>query len=163
MRLVAMIRSNKTRFAVLGILSITAASGYDIKKTMEKCTNHFWGEGDGSIYPVLKQLLKEEMVTCKLGNTESDKPKKTYTITKKGKIELKKWLDEDPVLFQSRNELMLKVFFGANLNSDVTVKHIEKFRRQVKKNLDYYNETAKKMRKNYLSGHDLYQYLTLQA
>jgi len=163
MRSVAMIRSNKTRFAVLGILSINASSGYDIKKTMEKCTNHFWREGDGSIYPVLKQLLKEEMVTCKLGNEASDKPKKIYTITKKGKIELKEWLDEDPVLFQSRNELMLKVFFGANLNSDVTVNHIKKFRRQVKSNLDYYKEIAKNKIENNLSGHDLYQYLTLQA
>jgi PadR family transcriptional regulator, regulatory protein AphA len=163
MRPVTMIRSNKTRFAVLGILSINTASGYDIKKTMEKCTNHFWREGDGSIYPVLKQLLKEEMVTCKLGNEESDKPKKIYTITKKGQLELKKWLDEDPALFQSRNELMLKVFFGANMSPDVTVNHIEKFRHQVKKNLDYYKETAEKMSANKLSGHKLYQYLTLKA
>lgn len=158
-----MIRSNKTRFAVLGILSIDASSGYDIKKMMEKRTNHFWREGDGSIYPVLKQLLKEEMVTYKLGNAESDKPKKIYTITKKGKIELRKWLDEDPVLLQSRNELLLKVFFGANMSSDITVNHIQKFRQQVKDNLNCYNETSKKMKKNKLSGHDLYQYLTLQA
>ncbi|HSW93000.1 MAG TPA: PadR family transcriptional regulator [Gammaproteobacteria bacterium] len=156
-------RSSKTRFAVLGILSIKAASGYDIKKTMEKCTDHFWREGDGSIYPVLKQLLKEQMVTCKLGNAESDKPKKIYTITNKGKLELNKWLEEDPVLFQNRNELMLKVFFGANMNSNVTVKHIEKFCRQINKNLDYYKETAKKMMKGKLSGHNLYQYMTLQA
>ena len=107
-----MAKATKTRYALLGILTFGPSSGYDIKKSMENSTDHFWREGDGSIYPILKQLLDEGLVTCELANTESDKPKKVYTITSDGQQELEDWLVEDPILLPQRNELMLKVFFG---------------------------------------------------
>jgi len=71
-----MAKPNKTRYAVLGMLSMQPSSGYEIKKMMEQSTDHFWREGDSSIYPILKQLLEEGMLTCEVGNAESDKPKK---------------------------------------------------------------------------------------
>ncbi len=158
-----MARSNKTRFALLGILSMRPASGYEIKKMMQQSTNHFWREGDSSIYPILKQLLDEGMVSCEVINIESDKPKKVYTLTDEGYGELQDWLAEDPILFQSRNELLLKVFFGWNVETQITVKHIEKFRNNVKTMLDKYQDTAKKFSIGKPFGDTLYRFLTLKA
>src|SRR5579872_2642218 len=103
-----MAKANKTRYALLGFLSMGSSSGYDIKKAMEQSTDHFWREGDGSIYPILKQLLDEGLVTCELANAESGKPKKIYTLTSDGQRELEDWLLEDALLLPQRNELLLK-------------------------------------------------------
>lgn len=157
----------KTRYALLGILSTGAASGYDIKKMMEQSTDHFWREGDGSIYPILKLLLEEGMVTCEIGNKNSDKPKKIYTITSDGEQELQDWLKDEPVVYQHRLELLLKIFFGWNVDTSITIQHIEKFRQKI------ISEQAKY--KNYdptlcnpdakvpYTGAKLYQFITQRA
>ena len=153
-----MAKAHKTRYAVLGILSMQPSSGYEIKKIMEQSTDHFWREGDSSIYPILKQLLEEGMVTCEVGNAESDKPKKIYALTKDGQGELQDWLIEEPLFYPNRNELLLKVFFGKNIDPKITITHIENFRRRVKTILDKYRAAAKNM-----TDKDLYPSLTLNA
>ncbi|MBA3604138.1 MAG: PadR family transcriptional regulator, partial [Parachlamydiaceae bacterium] len=48
-----MAKSNKSRFAIMGMLALAPkSSGYDIKKLMEGSTQYFWKESYGSIYPV---------------------------------------------------------------------------------------------------------------
>lgn len=158
-----MAKINNTRYAVLGMLSLAPASGYEIKKMMERSTDHFWREGDSSIYPVLKQLLKEGMVSCEVSNADSDKPKKVYTITEDGQRELQDWLVKEPILFQSRNELLLKVFFGWNVSKEITIKHIEKFRHNVKAMLEYQESIKKLFLLNKLTNDKLYRFLTLNA
>lgn len=162
-----MAKSTKTRYALLGILSLGAASGYDIKKMMEQSTDHFWREGDGSIYPILKQLLEEGMVTCEIGNKESEKPKKIYTITSDGQRELQDWLKDEPVVYQHRLELMLKIFFGANVDTSVTIQHIENFRQRIisdqnrYKNYDPYLSNPNSKIPH--TGNKLFQFITQRA
>lgn len=133
-----MARINKTKYALLGVLSMGPASGYDIKKKMASSTNHFWREGDSSIYPILKQLLDECLVSCELTNTDSDKPKKVYTISEQGHLALQAWLLDEPELFQGRNELLLKVFFGWNVERSVIISHLRSFGRRLAKRLAEY-------------------------
>lgn len=159
-----MAKPNKTRYALLGFLAMQDASGYDIKKMMERSTNYFWRETDSSIYPILKQLLDEKKVKCLIENAESGKPKKVYSITDEGTQEFIEWLDEDPVFEQSRNELMLKVFFGWNTDKETTIKHIKKFQ-------SHLSALEKKYRALERFGPDIenqntmqiYQYLTLKS
>jgi len=158
-----MAKENKTRYALLGFLSSQPASGYEIKKKMEQSTNHFWREGDSSIYPILKQLLDEGMVTCALGNKESDKPKKVYAITHDGQLELQEWLKENPVYYPHRNELLLKIFFGWNVKTAISINHIENFRHIVKSVINDYQAKTHNVVENKLTQKQLYQYLTLKA
>ncbi len=51
-----MATTNKSRYALLGVLCMKPGSGYDIKKFCDKTISHFWNENYGHIYPVLKQL-----------------------------------------------------------------------------------------------------------
>ena len=157
-----MARVNKTRYALIGFLSMSPSSGYDMKKRMAESTDHFWREGDSSIYPILKQLLDEGMVTCEVSNAESGKLKKVYTITEDGEHELEEWLYCDPELFQSRNELMLKIFFGWNVDREVTLGHLKKFRQKVKTFLDQYKSLATRTPSTTDIANDkLYRFLTL--
>lgn len=159
-----MAKSNKTRYALLGFLSMSPSSGYDIKIYMQQSTSHFWREGDSSIYPILKQLLDEDLLTCELTNTQSDKPKKIYTITKAGQQALEEWLFETPDLFRSRNELMLKVFFGWNVEREVTLGHLRNYQRTVKTRLEQYKSWSKKTSSTKdLANDKLHRFLTLRA
>ena len=54
-------KNNNTKYALLGILSLFPASGYDIKKFCDWSLTHFWNENYGHIYPVLK-LMQDERV-----------------------------------------------------------------------------------------------------
>jgi PadR family transcriptional regulator AphA len=156
-----MSKNSKTRFAVLGMLSMGPASGYDIKKLMSQSTDHFWREGDGSIYPILKELLDEGMVNCETINGESGKPKKQYTITEDGLRELQDWLKEDSFIATHRIEVMLKVFFGWNVNKQVTIDHIKKLHlRSVEM-----RKSLEKLKNDFIptAGPGLYRFLTIQS
>lgn len=164
-----MAKSNKAQYAILGALSIRDASGYDIKKFMGLSTNHFWKENDASIYPILKQLLKQKLVTCKIEDKSkaNKKTKKIYALTSQGQEQLQKWLKEEPELFQNRNELLLKVFFGWNVEPKITIEHLEYFRETVKNKLkEYkkiYSEKLEKIGASKQNKIQLYQWLTLKS
>src|SRR5579872_4588138 len=158
-----MAKANKTRYALLGFLSMGSSSGYDIKKAMEQSTDHFWREGDGSIYPILKQLLDEGMVSCQLSNTETNKPKKVYRLTEDGQHELQDWLEEEPTYFQRRNELALKIFFGWNVDSAIIINHLKKFRDKVQISLEKYRETEKKFTTTQLTSDKLHRFASLKG
>src|SRR5439155_265174 len=49
-------RANTSRYAILGVLSRRAMSGYDVKKLIERSIAHFWNESHAQIYPILNPL-----------------------------------------------------------------------------------------------------------
>ena len=108
-------KTNTTRYAILGVLRITPGSGYDIKKLCDMSISHFWNENYGHIYPVLRQLEGEGLVTQESQQTPGRPPKKVYAITQKGTDELRQWLLKPAEHHPMRFELMLKVFFGQDL------------------------------------------------
>lgn len=118
-----MARTNKTKYALLGVLSMRPGSGYDIKKFCDFSIAHFWHENYGHIYPVLKQLEAEGLATKETEFTEGKPVKNIYSVTEKGRRELREWVLA-PVEAQSvRSELLLKLFFAGDLPIDnLTVK-----------------------------------------
>lgn len=119
-----MSKVNKTRYALLGVLSLAPASGYDIKKLCDFSISHFWNENYAHIYPVLKELEKEGMVIKAEEQAEGRPPKNVYSITGKGREELEKWLltavEEGP----KRNELLLKMFFSTPAHFESIIERI---------------------------------------
>lgn len=143
-----MARNNTTKYALLGMLAFRSATGYDIKKTMAQTTDNFWSESDGAIYPILKQLLKEGLVTLSVENEQSARPRKVYSITKSGKSELEEWLSKEPAIYQGRNELLLKVFFAEHTQPEVTIEHITKYRAKLAEKLKEYENIWERSKKN---------------
>jgi PadR family transcriptional regulator AphA len=89
-----MSKENKSKYALLGILSISPGSGYDIKKLMEQSTSNFWNESYGQIYPILKQLVEQRLATSHTEKQEGKPERYVYTLTAKGLEELRHWLTE---------------------------------------------------------------------
>jgi len=114
---------NKSRFAILGMLFEKPRSGYEIRQFMLSSTNHFWQESDASIYPMLKLLEKEKKVISKSEFT-GKRERKIFEITQTGKDELLTWMIQPAEEENNRNELLLKIFLGAAVPKEETIKQL---------------------------------------
>lgn len=102
--------SNKTRYAILGILLESPSTGYDIKSLMGRSTVYFWRESDSTIYPMLKVLAEEGKVFSQeiyVGK----KKKEVFSITEAGRLEFRAWFERPTSEETPRNEFLLKLFF----------------------------------------------------
>jgi PadR family transcriptional regulator AphA len=129
---------NKTKYAILGVLSIKPGSGYDIKKFCDQSIAHFWNENFGHIYPVLKQMEEEGLITKEAQQTKGKPPRNVYQITPEGKAELHNWLllpvESQPV----RSEFLLKLALGENVPKENIVANIEKAKERITTQLEEY-------------------------
>jgi DNA-binding PadR family transcriptional regulator len=103
-------------------------SGYDVKRFIAQALSSFWNEGYGSIYPGLRQLASEGLITRKTQRGHSSPDRHVYSLTRRGRVVLLEWLraeteDEPPI----RSELLLKTFFGAQLGDAPLATHIARF------------------------------------
>lgn len=121
-------KSNRSRYAVLGLLARGPGSGYDLKKTVENELSHFWNESYGQIYPILKSLADERLAVRKVERQEGRPDRQVYSITSKGRQALEAWLQEPSSFQVTRNETLLKLFFGAGSPPGVNRELIEKYR-----------------------------------
>jgi DNA-binding PadR family transcriptional regulator len=131
-----MANEKKMNFVILGLLCHESLTGYEIKKRMDTTFKFFWSASYGSIYPTLNALVQDGMVT-KLETTENGRDKVIYTITDAGKEHLKKWLALPVTKDELRYETLIKVFFGDEAGSDITLEHIHHFESKIKKDLPY--------------------------
>ena len=116
---------NKSRYAILGMLFDTPLSGYELRKRMLSSTAHFWNESDASVYPMLRILEQEGMVTAKT-EYAGKRARKVFTITQVGKDDVTAWLALPAEPEHPRSELLLKLFFGAFVSKEVTIKQLER-------------------------------------
>jgi DNA-binding PadR family transcriptional regulator len=120
----------RTAFVVLGILAIhDNQSGYEIRKTIEQTVGFFWGESYGQLYPTLKKLVAEGLVTA-VGADTGSRARRAYSITEAGRQALREWLavpfrDDPP-----RDEFLLKLFFGDQAAPGISVGHIREFQQK---------------------------------
>ena len=120
-------RISRTRFAVLGSLSLGDRSGYDLKKEIERRMGAFWAESVGQIYPTLKRLEGEGLVRVVGPADRGRRSRRVYRITGAGMRELRAWLQEPPQPEQVRNEILLKLYFGPHMGAETAFRHIARF------------------------------------
>ncbi|HVP93734.1 MAG TPA: PadR family transcriptional regulator [Methanoregulaceae archaeon] len=121
------------RFIILGLLGLEPMSGYDIKKWVDISFRYFWEIGYGQIYPTLKALEEEGLVTMKIDHEHGGPEKKVYTISAEGLETLKKWLFSPE---QKEFEILLKVFFGDKLPPQILKEKVIMFRNKAIENYD---------------------------
>ena len=119
-----MAKRSRTAYAVLGFLTRGPLSGYDLKQEIESSTGNFWQESYGQIYPILKKLAEDGLVE-KSRASSGGRKRFEYTITAKGKRALRSWLKEPAEPSPVRDELLLKVFFGAQVGDSVIQRQLE--------------------------------------
>ena len=121
-------KENKSRYAILGVLSQGPMSGYDIKKFIELSISNFWSESYGQIYPILKQLTEEGLTSSHTEKQEGKPERYVYTLTDKGWDALREWLTEPAEYVVGRIEILLKLFFGRHTSVSTNIEHVQQFR-----------------------------------
>lgn len=71
---------------VLSMLTVKDQYGYDISEYLSRHINI----SDGTVYPILRKLKSEGLVTTYLSEDSGGPPRKYYTLTKLGEEDFKK-------------------------------------------------------------------------
>ncbi|MDD9301439.1 MAG: PadR family transcriptional regulator [Desulfobacter sp.] len=86
------------KYSILGLLHYEDMHGYRIKEHIEQNFGHMWSVNFGQIYPNLKKLEQEGLVSMgkAVQNGQKGPPKKLYTLTRAGKEAFQEWLAASP-------------------------------------------------------------------
>ncbi len=139
-------RENKSKYAVLGVLSLGPMSGYDVKKTIEMSLGNFWSESYGQIYPILKDLVAEGLATSETEAPPVGPSRRVYTITAAGHGELRRWLERPPEHSVGRIEILLKLFFGWQVPPGESRKKLDEYRQLQQDLLTHYDGIEQRIR-----------------
>ena len=121
-------KDNTTEYVILGILSNKPRTGYDIHKLVKTRMGSFWDISYSQIYPTLRMLEKEDLVTKRVEVNEREQNRKVYSITKEGISKLQRWLTESAKPPTFKFEALLKIAFGDHASKDQLIKHIEELK-----------------------------------
>lgn len=155
--------NSRSKYAVLGLLTLGPMSGYDLKKVAEQSIAHFWSESYGQIYPTLKQLVSEKLAVVKEESGNGARARQVYTITAKGRQELAEWLKERPQQDPPRMELLLKLFFARQADTEAAAKHVADYLAGQRATQERYAGIRRSLGKHHRDNPDLpYWLLTLR-
>jgi DNA-binding PadR family transcriptional regulator len=100
-------------YLVLGLISLEPQSGYTIINTFE--SDRFrWSASPGSIYPILKRLEKQGILSSELEMIHETRPRKMYSLTPLGETMLDDWLRKPLArreIVADREMVMMKFLF----------------------------------------------------
>jgi PadR family transcriptional regulator AphA len=141
-------RSSSSSEVLLGLLTIQPMSGYDLGQTIRASIGHFWNESYGQIYPNLKKLQAEGLVTSKTERQKGKPDRHIYAITPKGRERLAQWLAVPPQPEVPRNEMLLKLFFGAQVAPAISIGYLERMIAAERPLLDRFQQVQEEIAKN---------------
>ncbi|GGX05772.1 PadR family transcriptional regulator [Streptomyces noursei] len=96
------------RHAVLGLLSESPASGYDLMKLFNASLTSVWPATQSQVYGELNKLTTAGLVEVA---AHGPRGRKEYAITDDGLAELRHWLTEVAPTGPQRHDGLLRVFF----------------------------------------------------
>lgn len=114
---------------LLGFLMHKSMTGYDLKKVFSISFSFFSGLSYGSIYPALKKMEKQGLISKRVEIQDGAPNRKVYTITEAGRKafvdSLRSPLNPEPV----KNSFLMRLFFFAHLRPEerkaIAAQHLE--------------------------------------
>jgi DNA-binding PadR family transcriptional regulator len=130
------IKLNTLGYALLSILARGDGSGYDLAQGLKDPVAFFWHAQHSQIYPELAKLEAYGLVQHRLIEQSERPDKKVYSLTTRGKKNLKTWLEATTDVPKHRDELVLKAYTiwlsdpnaAAQLMRDHAQAHAERLR-----------------------------------
>jgi PadR family transcriptional regulator, regulatory protein AphA len=120
---------------ILGLLSLSPRSGYDIKTVVDRSTRFFWAASYGQIYPELKRLEAEGLITGE-DSPSGGRSRRIYELTAAGKQALDDWLLGSTTTVELRDESLLRLFFADALPTQEALQLLEGRKRGHQEYLD---------------------------
>lgn len=110
------------KFPILGFLMEAEATGYDLKQRFQDPVGFFYRVSDGSIYPALKKLAKDGLVTLRT-ERHGRRARKVYAITPRGRAHFMRMLREPAQPVFVFDESQVKIYF-ANGEPEIALEHV---------------------------------------
>ncbi len=139
-------KENKTKYAILGLLSLAPMSGYDIKIITDNSIGHFWNENFGHIYPVLGRMEEQRLIYREVRHTPGRPDRSVFALTDAGASALNDWLHREPEEQPSRIELLLQLFFARVVPLSVVIEKVKKEKELHESRLAVYDTVERHIR-----------------
>jgi PadR family transcriptional regulator AphA len=117
--------------AILGFLSWRPFTGYELKKLFADALSFHWSGNNNQIYGSLVELHKSEAVTIEVQQQEKLPARKLYTITDKGRTELRGWLLSEPELPAFRSLAHIQLAWAEGLSDEELDSMLAAYERQL--------------------------------
>jgi DNA-binding PadR family transcriptional regulator len=114
------------KYAILGLINRASMTGYDLMKEFNEDLVNFWYARHSQIYPELKKLVKEGLITYEKIIQGEKMEKKLYSITNAGREDFLSWLAEPDLLEPTPKDIFrLKAFFIESLSPEQMIAHFQ--------------------------------------
>ena len=102
-----------TSYALLGLLASRPGgwSAYELAQQMGRSLRFVWPRAERNLYDDVKLLAERGLARAK-PETTGRRPRTAYSITPKGRAELRAWLSEPSAPLAMESEALLRVFFA---------------------------------------------------
>ncbi|TBW49538.1 PadR family transcriptional regulator [Marinobacter halodurans] len=126
------------RYALMAALHEAPATGYELTQRFRSRLANVWNASHQQVYRELARLLEDNKLLVETV-AQSDKPdKKRYHLTIAGRKDLEEWLNTPQPRPPVRDPLLVKLFAGDLLDSDVLKEDIEKLKQDWLAQLGYF-------------------------
>lgn len=119
-------------YAALGFLMYRPLSMYDLKKAMERSTQHFLSASFGTLHPLLQKLSRQGYVTSE-SQVANGRNKKVFTITPAGRSHFIDWLGRDVMAERVSDPRLLRLFFLGHMAAPDREELLSRFLEQMEK------------------------------
>jgi DNA-binding PadR family transcriptional regulator len=119
------------RYFVLGLLAQQPMSGYDIKRFLKGLSWLMGSPSSGSLYPALRALLDEGLVSVEIVPGVDKPPRKTYSIEDAGRLELQAWIEQPIVSDASLKAFVMRLLLAGSFSPAGLTAYLGQRRAQV--------------------------------
>lgn len=132
-------------YGLLAILSSGPQTGYDIRKFLEEPDVFYWKESYGNIYPMLRTLENDGLITRRDSFVKTRK-KSIYQLNEFGWEVLNHWLEQPAGLSRFRVEILMKIRFGSSSGVANMMEQIRIYREHSVKELEEARDNSRVIR-----------------
>ncbi len=136
----------KTDYVILGLLSETPMTGYDIKRFIDIRFRFFWSESYGQLYPALRALRATGYIAQEAPTEKTPRAKRRYRLLPEGMEALREWLTQPVEKESMRFEILLRMYFSHLAPAEVMLAHVARFRQEHARDLQILNAFERELR-----------------
>lgn len=104
------------KYAILGLLSEGPRHGYELKSLYDEAVAPSAKLNFGQVYPTLDRLRRDGYVEQNVVSQDDRPDRKVYSLTERGRDELRDWLDTPtPLNLDIRNETFVKLMLARRM------------------------------------------------
>lgn len=134
------------RHAMLALLTAKPMSGYELSTYLDDPVGFVWSAPQSQIYPELKRMADEALVTSETVARGARATKRHYSVTEAGELELREWLAELAPVPSERDSMRLRTVYMDLAPLDVARAQFEAHLRHYERRLGQWRERAAEIR-----------------